>query len=79
MIDTFFILDDYRSLKVYGRRVAGIRSGEQDKGHLAELEAFHERITGRRPVFKDPEGLLSAARISLDVDNQILGVGPASG
>ncbi|MEE9230498.1 MAG: bi-domain-containing oxidoreductase [Acidobacteriota bacterium] len=76
---TTFILDDYRSLKVYGRRAAGIRSGKQDKGHLAELKAFHEQITGRRTVLSYPEELLSAARISLDVDNQILGVNPVSG
>ena len=68
-----FVLDDYRALTVYGRRVPGIPKGRQDKGHRAELEAFHEQITGRAPVDMSIEELVSAARISLVVDRQVLG------
>ena len=71
-----FVLDDYRSLRVHGRRDAGIPRGKQDKGHLAELEAFHDQITGRRPVVMGTEELLAAARISLVVDSQVVGGDP---
>lgn len=69
-----FVLDDYRALTVYGRRAAGIPKGRQDKGHRAELEAFHEQITGHAPVDMSIEELVSAARISLVIDRQVLGV-----
>ncbi len=68
-----FVLDDYRAVTVHGRRGAGIPRGRQDKGHLAELEVFHEQIIGRTPVVTSTEELLAAARISLGVDEQVLG------
>jgi predicted dehydrogenase len=71
-----FVLDDYRALRVHGRRDAGIARGKQDKGHLAELEAFYDQITGRRPVVMGTEELLAAARISLVVDSQVVGGDP---
>lgn len=67
-----YVLDDYRALTVYGRRVTGIPKGKQDKGHRAELEAFHEQITARAPAEMSVEELVSAARISLVVDRQVL-------
>lgn len=67
-----FVLDDYRALTVYGRRAAGIPKGKQDKGHRTELESFHEQITGRGPVDMSIEELVSAARISLLVDREVV-------
>jgi predicted dehydrogenase len=68
-----YALDDYRSLRVYGRRATGLPARNQDKGHLAELIAFHEQIVGRRPAAMGVEELLEAARISLMVDRQVSG------
>lgn len=68
-----FVLDDYRALTVYGRRATGVPKGKQDKGHRAELEAFHDQITGRAPGAMSVEELVSAARISLAVDGQVVG------
>ena len=71
-----YVLDDYRALTVHGRRAAGIRKGKQDKGHLAELEAFHAQITGRTPVTMGIDELLAAARISFVVDSHVRGSTP---
>lgn len=71
-----FVLDDYRTLMVHGRRAPGIAGRKQDKGHLAALEAFHAQIMGRAPVTMGTEELFAAARISLAVDNLVLGAGP---
>jgi len=68
-----YVLDDYRTLTVHGRRAPGIAGRKQDKGHLAALEAFHAQITGRAPGTLDTEELLAAARISFAVDEQVLG------
>jgi hypothetical protein len=72
-----YVLDDYRTLTVHGRRAPGIAGRKQDKGHLAALEAFHAQITGRAPAATGTEELFAAARISLAVDSEVLGGGPA--
>lgn len=69
------ILDDFRALTVHGRRAAGIRRGAQDKGHLAELEAFHAQIAGRAPVAMGVDELTAGARVSLLVDRQVVSGG----
>ena len=73
-----FILDDYRTLEVHGRRAPGVSLRTQDKGHLAELVAFYDHITGRGPGSPDVDEFFAGARLSLLVDSQIPGTSTAA-
>jgi predicted dehydrogenase/threonine dehydrogenase-like Zn-dependent dehydrogenase len=41
------VMDDYKSLKGYGVKVAELNSSVSQKGHYEELIALHESITGK--------------------------------
>lgn len=68
-------LDDYRGLRFHGRG-GGLKTRRQDKGHLAELEAFGRAVRegGEWPIPLWQQ--VQATRIALRVE-QLLGRSPA--
>ncbi len=66
-------LDDYRELRYHGAsgRPRGVRTRRQDKGHLAELEAFGECVArgGAWPIPLAEQ--LQATRISFEVERAL--------
>ncbi len=61
------LLDDYRSLRAFGFKEAGMRTKRQDKGHLQELEAWVRGIgEGTWPISLEEQCL--AAEISFQVE-----------
>lgn len=63
------ILDDYRNLTVKGGQ-GGMRTFSQDKGHMAELEAFGHAI--KRGVVPIPlDEIFSATEVSFEVNDLV--------
>ena len=66
----FSILNDYKSLDVYGKREKPIIASLQDKGHKNQLTEFHEAIrTGKWPIpwWQQQQ----SAQIALAVEGQL--------
>ncbi len=63
------VIDDYRSLRVYGTSVEGWESRTQDKGHLAELRAFGESLRDSGEIPISLESMHSVTYVSLVVHN----------
>ena len=63
-----FILDDYQGMEAYGIPNAGLKLKQREKGHAAELAAFHHAATqGER--FPIPwEELVETWQISWQAD-----------
>jgi predicted dehydrogenase/NADPH:quinone reductase-like Zn-dependent oxidoreductase len=65
-----FLLNDYRLLQGFGAK-ADLRTRRQDKGHLAELVAFHRTIAGeidRKALWDEA---VEVTRTALEVDRQV--------
>jgi len=61
------VLDDYRVLDVYGGKGPGLRTTLQDKGHRAELEAFHRLVTGQGEPPMTLEEMVAVTELSLAI------------
>jgi predicted dehydrogenase/threonine dehydrogenase-like Zn-dependent dehydrogenase len=72
-------LEDYRSLEIYGAKGAGMRTTLQDKGHQAELEAFHRVATGQAEAPMTLEEMVEVTELSLDLRDQIRGADSSQG
>jgi len=46
---TVIQIDDFKSMKIIGKKEKNIKFKTQDKGHSAELKAFHESIIHAKP------------------------------
>jgi hypothetical protein len=42
-------IDDFKSLRLYGKKAARARDGKQDKGHAAEMHAFAKAVKAGTP------------------------------
>ncbi|MBI4200052.1 MAG: hypothetical protein HY535_06235, partial [Chloroflexi bacterium] len=69
-------LDDYRSLEIHGGKGAGLRTSLQDKGHRAELEAFHRLVTGQAEAPMTPEEMVEVTELSFVIRGQVRGKPP---
>jgi predicted dehydrogenase len=65
------VLDDYRELELHGFGVEGVKVRGQDKGHLAELEAFAAAVRGEAPWPIPLWQQLDTTRISFRVERLI--------
>ena len=63
-----FVVDDYLKMESHGHRGSGLETKIQDKGHRAEIEAFHETVAkgGRFPI--PWEELCETWRVSHEAD-----------
>lgn len=59
------IVDDFRSLKIYGSKEKGWSSSGQDKGHLEELRAFARYLGGEIPAPIPLDDLVETTRLSI--------------
>jgi predicted dehydrogenase/threonine dehydrogenase-like Zn-dependent dehydrogenase len=67
-----FVLDDYRQLKGFDIKL-DLRTKRQEKGHMEELDAFHQAITGslhRRALWDET---VEVTRTTIEVDRQVRG------
>jgi predicted dehydrogenase/threonine dehydrogenase-like Zn-dependent dehydrogenase len=69
------VLDDYHALEVYGAKGPGLRTTPQDKGHRAELEAFHGLVTGKGEARMSLEEMVEVTECSLRIRDQVAGGG----
>jgi predicted dehydrogenase len=67
------VVDDYHSLKIYGGKDAGVRTTVQDKGHRAELEAFHRLVMGQGEPPMTLEEIVEVTELSLSIRDQLTG------
>ena len=67
-----FLLDDYRQLRSFGAKL-DMRTRTQEKGHLEELVAFHQAITGSLDCRILWDEAVEVTRTALEVDRQIRG------
>lgn len=58
------VIDDFRSLRGYGLSTKGWEAGLQDKGHLAEMQAFADYLQGKRPAPIPLDDLVETTNIS---------------
>ena len=70
---TVVTLDDYRALEVHGGKGAGMRTVLQDKGHRAELEAFHRFATGQAEAPMRLEEMVEVTELSFAISDQARG------
>jgi hypothetical protein len=66
-------LDDYRALEIHGGKGAGLRTALQDKGHRAELEAFHRFATGQAEAPMRLEEMVEVTELSFAIRDQARG------
>ena len=45
-----FVIDDFKSLRIYGAKLAGWQATVADKGHRAELQSFARYVRGDAPA-----------------------------
>ena len=64
-------LDDYRVLEIHGAKAPGVRTAAQDKGHRAELEAFHRYATGQAEPAISVEEMVAATELSFAIRDQV--------
>jgi predicted dehydrogenase/threonine dehydrogenase-like Zn-dependent dehydrogenase len=64
-------LDDYRALEIHGGKGAGMRTALPDKGHRAELEAFHAFATGKDPAPMTVDEMVDVTEGSFAIRDQI--------
>jgi predicted dehydrogenase/threonine dehydrogenase-like Zn-dependent dehydrogenase len=62
------VLDDYKNLSFFGISRKPVSKSLQDKGHLEELRAIADHLTGKGPLPMTLDEIESATRISLAVD-----------
>jgi predicted dehydrogenase/threonine dehydrogenase-like Zn-dependent dehydrogenase len=66
-------LDDYRALELHGGKGAGVRTAMQDKGHRAELEAFHRFATGQGEAPVSLDTMVEVTEASFEIRDQVRG------
>jgi len=64
-------LDDYRTLEIHGGKGGGLRTAQQDKGHRAELEAFHTLVTGKGPAPMTADEMIDVTEGSFAIRDQL--------
>ena len=64
-------LDDYRALEIHGGKGGGLRTTLPDKGHRAELEAFHAFATGKGPAPMTVDEMVDVTEGSFAIRDQI--------
>ena len=72
-----YVLDDYKSLVVSGRKASGWRSSSMNKGHVEELQALGRALREGGPWPISLEEQVRATRIALEVEAAITGAGKA--
>jgi len=70
-----YVLDDYRTLEVRGRRDAGVTTQLQDKGHKQELVEFADAIAGRAELPISLWQQVQAMEIAFAVEDELAGGG----
>ena len=65
------IIDDFKSLEVFGGKAKGLKSKSVQKGHLEELRLFAQCSKGESDLPIPLEQLVSATQISFEVDEGI--------
>ena len=68
---TVLTLDDYRALEIHGGKDPGMRTPLQDKGHRAELEAFHRAITGEGGLLLTLEEMVEDTELTFALRDQV--------
>ncbi len=66
-------LDDYRALEIHGGKGGGLRTTLPDKGHRAELEAFHACATGTGPAPITVDEMVEVSERSFEIRDQLEG------
>jgi predicted dehydrogenase len=75
-----YLLEDYRSLKGYGTKGADLTTALPDKGHRAELEAFHRLCRGEGEPPISLEEMLETTELTFTIRERLVGVrGEATG
>ena len=74
-----FLLEDYRSLKGYGVKGADLTTALTDKGHRAELEAFHRLCRGEGEPPISLEEMLETTELTFAIRERLLGGGGEAG
>ena len=67
------MLDDYRALEIHGGKGGGLRTTLPDKGHRAELEAFHGFATGAGPAPMTVDEMVEVSERSFAIRDQLQG------
>lgn len=63
-------LDDYRALEIHGAKTPGLRTAVHDKGHRAELEAFHRYATGQAEAPMSLDEMVAVTNLSFEIADQ---------
>jgi predicted dehydrogenase/threonine dehydrogenase-like Zn-dependent dehydrogenase len=69
-------LDDYRAMDLHGGKITAMRTAVQDKGHRAELEAFHRYATGQAAAPMSLEEMVEVTELSFTIRDRVRGIGP---
>jgi predicted dehydrogenase/threonine dehydrogenase-like Zn-dependent dehydrogenase len=64
-------LDDYHALEIHGAKIPGLRTAAQEKGHRAELEAFHRYATGQAEAPMAVEEMAAVTEHSFVIREQV--------
>lgn len=64
-------VDEYRSLEIYGAKDSGVQTRLADKGHQAELEAFHRLVIGETEPPMTWEEMVETTELSFAVRDQL--------
>jgi predicted dehydrogenase len=67
------LLEDYRRLEVVGTKAAGLKTVLPDKGHLAELEAFHRLCLGQGTPCMALDEMVEVTEASFAIREQVRG------
>jgi len=68
-----YLLEDYRSLKGYGAKGADLTTALPDKGHRAELEAFHRLCRGEGEPPISLEEMLETTEATFTIRERLMG------
>jgi predicted dehydrogenase len=68
-----FLLEDYRSLRGYGVKGADLTTALADKGHRAELEAFHRLCRGEGEPPISLEEMLETTELTFAIRDRLMG------
>ncbi|MBE0604569.1 MAG: Gfo/Idh/MocA family oxidoreductase, partial [Deltaproteobacteria bacterium] len=65
------VVDDFRSMRVFGSPIGGWKGITADKGHVKALEAFAEALKGGRGWPIPLRSLVDSARVTFTVDSAV--------
>lgn len=66
-----FVLDDFRSLSIYGSKREEVRLGGQDKGHAREIDEVFNMLASRPDKLVTFGEAVEAMRTTFEVDSQL--------